>query len=352
MSSGVVDFIGAGKINSEARARIRKGVGAPRDVILSHKGTVGRVAVAPPDSPDFVCSPQTTFWRSLDESILSQRYLRYVMVSGDFTRQLDMLKGQTDMAPYVSLSDQRSMEIELPDMPTQRAIAEVLGVLDDKIATNERILVLLDELIRASYQLLPNSIHALRDIADQVRVQVDPDSVGPRTRYIGLEHLPRRRAWANQFGHAADVSSAKFAFSDGDVLFGKLRPYFHKVVSAGYNGICSTDIIVLRAKDPVLAGLVLAAASSDEAIRACTASSEGTRMPRTSWKDLAAVQIRDPEGASAEEFSESVILHSKYAQALIEESAALARTRDELLPLLMSGKLRVKDAEKKVEAIV
>jgi hypothetical protein len=116
--------------------------------ILSHKGTVGRIAVAPTDAPDFVCSPQTTFWRSLEPGVLDQLFLRYVMKSIGFTRQLDVLKGQTDMAPYVSLSDQRSMTIDLPGIGIQQAIGEALGTLDDKIAANERICATADDLAR------------------------------------------------------------------------------------------------------------------------------------------------------------------------------------------------------------
>src|SRR5690606_32557502 len=124
------DFEGAGKINDVAVRRIRKGVGQPGDVILSHKGTVGRVAVAPSTAPPFVCSPQTTFWRSLDQTVLDQRYLRYVLKSSDFQRQLAVFGGQTDMAPYVSLTDQRAIEIDVPETTEQRAIADVLGALD------------------------------------------------------------------------------------------------------------------------------------------------------------------------------------------------------------------------------
>ncbi len=51
MTSGTIDFAGAGKIDQIARARVRKGIGAPNDVVLSHKGTVGRVAVAPASAP-------------------------------------------------------------------------------------------------------------------------------------------------------------------------------------------------------------------------------------------------------------------------------------------------------------
>jgi type I restriction enzyme, S subunit len=61
MEGGRVLFKAASKINKRARARITKGIGAPGDILISHKGTVGKVAMVPDDAPPFVCSPQTTF---------------------------------------------------------------------------------------------------------------------------------------------------------------------------------------------------------------------------------------------------------------------------------------------------
>src|SRR2546429_9800457 len=64
MDAGRVLFETASRINERARQRITKGIGAPGDVLLSHKGTVGKVALVLDDAPPFVCSPQTTFWRT------------------------------------------------------------------------------------------------------------------------------------------------------------------------------------------------------------------------------------------------------------------------------------------------
>src|SRR5262245_49126422 len=57
MDAGRVLFESASKINELARERITKGIGAPGDILLSHKGTVGKVALVPEDAPQFVCSP-------------------------------------------------------------------------------------------------------------------------------------------------------------------------------------------------------------------------------------------------------------------------------------------------------
>ena len=87
LDSGRVLFESAERINDKAVERIRKGVGQGGDILFSHKGTVGKLAPAPLDSPPFVCSPQTTFWRSLDQDRLDRRYLYCFMRSRAFTEQ-------------------------------------------------------------------------------------------------------------------------------------------------------------------------------------------------------------------------------------------------------------------------
>jgi type I restriction enzyme S subunit len=174
---------------------------------------------------------------------------------------------------------------------------------------------------------------------------VDPSSVDPDDLYIGLEHVGRRHMWLTDGGRAEDVSSTKSRFESGDILFGKLRPYFHKVVGAPRSGICSTDILVVRPRDEGLASVLLAALASDAVIEEVVAASEGTRMPRTSWKDLAAVEIRWPTADAAPQLAMRLDSIRAAALAAVTENRTLAATRDALLPQLMSGKLRVRDVE-------
>jgi type I restriction enzyme S subunit len=55
------------------------------------------------------------------------------MNSREFLHQVAAVKGQTDMAEYVSLRDQRRMKVTVPPIDEQRRIAAILGALDDKI---------------------------------------------------------------------------------------------------------------------------------------------------------------------------------------------------------------------------
>ena len=102
IDDGRVLFDSAQRINDQALARIRKGVGQGGDVLFSHKGTVGKLALVPLDAPPFVCSPQTTFWRTLDEGRIDRRYLYYFMRSSAFTDQWMARSNETDMAAYVT----------------------------------------------------------------------------------------------------------------------------------------------------------------------------------------------------------------------------------------------------------
>lgn len=103
------------------------------DTVFTSKGTVGRFAFVKDLSCQFIYSPQLCFWRSLDLDIIHPTFLFYWMQGREFYEQADAVKGQTDMADYVNLSDQRRMKITLPKIGEQKDIAAVLSSLDDKI---------------------------------------------------------------------------------------------------------------------------------------------------------------------------------------------------------------------------
>ena len=257
-------------------------------VVFTSKGTVGRFAYVRENTPRFVYSPQLCFWRSLNPELLDSRFLFYWMSGQEFFDQFKEVSGQTDMAEYVSLRDQRRMRITLPSMREQRAIAHILGTLDDKIELNHRMNETLEAMARALFKswfvdfdpirakmdgcdtglpkpiadLFPDCLAdskcgeipkgwkagRLADIAIAPRRNVDPASLDDETLYIGLEHMPRRSIALTAWERAGKVTSNKSTFEKGEVLFGKLRPYFHKVGVAPINGVCSTDIVVIAPK--------------------------------------------------------------------------------------------------------
>lgn len=276
--------------------------------------------------------------------VADTRYLSYALAATDIGGSLS-----GSAQPKLSQASLHALELHVPPIADQQAIAEVLGALDDKITTNARIAETSDALVRSLYASLPPSESLLGGLCVNVREQVQPNG---RIPYVGLEHVGRKHLWLHAQGTSDEVTSAKSAFETGDVLFGKLRPYFHKVVSAPVAGICSTDILVLRAKDPDMAGYVLAAAASTEVVDYSTARSAGTKMPRASWADLSEAPIRWADQEAALRLSETVAALRLATEATIRESRTLAHLRDTLLPALMDGRIRVGDAIAHAEALL
>src|SRR5205807_380369 len=108
------------------------------------------------------------------------------------------------------------------------------------------------------------------------------------TPYVGMEHMTPRTPRIGTFGEAGSITSQVSRFQVGDTLFGRLRAYLRKVALAECSGVCSPEILVLRAKpEMVLPEYLYLLASSDMAIDHAVALSAGSRMPRTAAEDLA-----------------------------------------------------------------
>ena len=104
--------------------------------------------------------------------------------------------------------------------------------------------------------------------------------------YIGLEHIEQQTLTISDIGSSADTVSTKKYFKKGDILFGSLRPYFRKVVRPRFNGVCSTDITVIRANPGTNQEFLNYFIAAPSFIAHASNISSGTRMPRANWKVL------------------------------------------------------------------
>ena len=123
-------------------------------------------------------------------------------------------------------------------------------------------------------------------------------------------------------------------------------PYFHKVGVAPVDGVCSTDIVVVAPKAETWFGFVLGQVSSDAFVKHTNAGSTGTKMPRTSWGEMARYDVVLPNDSIAVAFTDKIWPLVNRILAAIHESHTVTALRDLLLPKLISGELRIKDAER------
>lgn len=131
------------------------------------------------------------------------------------------------------------------------------------------------------------------DIATLLRDSVKPSEVEPDLPYLGLEHFAEGGGLLGH-GVAADSTSVKSQFRAGDILYGKLRPYFRKFAVAPFDGVCSTEVWVLRPKGEVPYGYLLAVVGSERFTAYAMAGAGGTRMPRASWDHVSTLSLDLP----------------------------------------------------------
>ena len=262
----------------------------------------------------------------------------------------------------------RQAEIPHPPLPVQRRIAGILSAYDELMENSQRRIQLLEAMARALYREwfvhfrfpghekhpriasplgeIPQGweVKPLGDIAEDMRRNVPKGELEEPKPYVGLEHIPRRSLALDAWETATELGSNKLEFKKGEVLFGKIRPYFHKVSVAPFDGLCSADTIVIRARRPEHYAVVVACVSSDAFVAEASATANGAKMPRANWDVLEKFPVVIPKGKVAEKFSALFADTIAQQQALIFQIQNLRRTRDLLLPRLLSGRVNLKES--------
>lgn len=156
-------------------------------------------------------------------------------------------------------------------------------------------------------------------------------------RYVGLEHIDPDSPSVSRWAEATSATSLSKVFRTDDVLFGRLRPYLHKVARADFDGVCTGEIFVLRATDAVLPKFLYLLAASDRVLARAVEVSAGTRMPRVSASDLAAIPVALPSLPTQERIVEVIGAVDDQIAALDGEAEAGATARAALLTDLLAG---------------
>ena len=159
-----------------------------------------------------------------------------------------------------------------------------------------------------------------------------PEHENKVERSIGLENIEPEDFQLKGFGLVADGTTFTKRFAKGDVLFGKRRPYLKKVAVADYDGICSGDILVIRAKkNKMLQGLLPYYISSEAFIQHAVRTSAGSLSPRTKWKDLKTFEVSIPNIELQEKILEVFQQFDTTIQQLKQQRTTLKNLKQKLL---------------------
>lgn len=303
---------------------------------------MGRPMATSQDFVNWVCGPE-----------LNSHYLRYIlMLEQESVRRF--AHGTTHQTMYYP--EAKALNVLVPERPRQDAIVEVLGSLDDKIAANDRFSSIVDEIAAAEFaRTCRYSRQSTLDRIGEVDVAVVKPEKGGTLRYldisavgVGRYSYPALSAWDDAPGRA------RRALGAGDTVWSTVRPNRRAhalVLDDDSSLVASTGLAVLTPRGGRVAGLYEATRTEAFAVY-LESVAEGSAYPAVRAERFRTAPIPDLDNKTWDSFEAFALPLRRRAHAAVVESRRLVAARDELLPLLMSGKVHVKDAVEASEGVL
>jgi len=345
------------------------------DLIITREAPMGEVCIIPEGVE--CCLGQRMVLIKPDLKKVDNEYLLYSLLSEYAQIQIGKSNGTGSIVSNLRIPLLKELLVPTKGLIVQQKIGNTLGVIDKKIALNNKINAELEAMAKLIYDYwfvqfdfpdangkpykssggkmvynealkreIPDewNLMPLEGIVDVISDTVTPSDICSKTAYIGLEHIPRKTIILSDWETAEKVDSNKSKCKKMDILFGKIRPYFHKVGICFVDGITSTDTIVLRAKEKKLQGIALQTVFTEHFVESATNSSTGTKMPRANWTVLKNYKTPMPPNELLCKYQSLFDDIVAKIEVSIYQNKELTELRDWLLPMLMNGQVTVNDS--------
>ena len=262
-----------------------------------------------------------------------------------------------------NLSWQKLSTIKFPAPPIeiQNKIADILSAYDDLIENNKKQIKLLEEAAQRLYKEwfvdlrfpgyettpivdgVPEGWERgiLDDIAKNSGITEKKENRNKYKYYLPIDCIPKKSLTYIEKMDINLAESSLISFKATDLLFGALRPYFHKVTIAYDDGLTRSTCFVINAKDEVLWSYLTMLLFADSTVNYATTISVGTTMPYVRWNDFMKMEVLIPSVNICEKFGGNFKYISEKIINLAKQIKILSEARDRLLPKLMSGELEV-----------
>ncbi len=242
----------------------------------------------------------------------------------------------------------------LPPLPEQRAIAAILATWDRAIEQTTRLIEANRRLKQGlMQQLLTGMIripgHAgswqsmsFADLASPVKDRYSPASGATFVRCVELEHIAQGDGCLLGDCDGSQQGSLKVPFKPGDVLYGKLRPYLRKFVLADFEGVCSSEIWVLRPNRAVCDSRYLFQVVQSDDFNAVVNATCGSKMPRAEWSLVATSTFSVPPFDEQVSIADVLSTSDREISALKQLVQLWTAQKQALMQKLLTGQMRVK----------
>jgi type I restriction enzyme S subunit len=329
--------------DSLGSARLRRG-----DIALPHRGAIGRAALV--KTNDLVMSTSLMRVRP-DPELADPSFVAAYLASEAGEREI-LQFASTVGTPGIGqpLTSLRKVHLPLPPLDEQRRIASVLGALDDLIETNRTLTVKLEAAASALFAVFEFDREPGADATSLGElVEVAPRLPRPpgEAPYVDMAALPTDSSRIGSVVHRPAAGGARF--QNSDTLLARITPClengkaaFVDVLADGEIAVGSTEFLVIRDRGHVGSQwpyiLVRSPRFRDYAILHMNGSSGRQRV---SAESIRRYRIATPDSVALARFRDFVAPAFAAIADLADENEKLTNTRDELLPELMSGRVRV-----------
>ncbi|MFR9038192.1 MAG: restriction endonuclease subunit S [Bilophila wadsworthia] len=356
------------------------------DSVLTTRGTVGNVAFFSEKVP-FDTIRINSGMVILRPDGISPAYLYYSLLTESFKAQIDSLSSGSAQ-PQIPIRDLKRIEIFLPSVPDQQVIAHILGIIDAKIELNRRQNATLEAMAQAIFKewfvdfgpvrakmegrppegmsreiagLFPDSLDdegkpegwerkKLGDLITFYSEQIKSDKL-TESNYVSTENMLSDKKGITRASSLPTTDSVP-AFCTGHILVSNIRPYFKKIWFATFDGGRSNDVLDFC---PLIVGtnyFIFNVLICDAFFDFMMQTAKGSKMPRGDKNAIMAYPVVAPTEVLQRAYSSLVEVYYKKINNNVLKNEVLTSLRDTLLPKLISGELRVPDAEKMVADIV
>jgi type I restriction enzyme S subunit len=294
---------------------------------------------------------------------LDQDFLRFIVGGSGFESYIKPITTGINV-PHISGRQILDYEFLLPPLATQQRIAGILSAYDELIKNNQQRIKILESMARALYRewfvyfrfpgyeskphdpsILSNIPYSFEvmELGDLCELRKDHyrDQEHSELPLVDMARIPSHSLAPSDLGTPDELATSRILFKEGDTLFGAIRCYLHKVITMHFPGVTNTSVLVLRPKKECFRALLAIVASDIDTIRWAEKQSTGTKMPVINWGVFQRMPTPIPSEALAQSFEEIAGPMMEEIGVLATKIQNLRRTRDLLLPRLLSGQIDV-----------
>jgi type I restriction enzyme S subunit len=328
----------------------------PDDLVFPHRGAIGRVGIVPSDVHGRYMLSTSMMKLSCNTKLVDPHFVYYFFRSNHGRRAL-LRRASTVGTPGIGqpLTSLRAITLPVPPLGEQRAIVSVVGGLDEKIDLNRRMNSNLDSLARAIVK--EASLAGSAPVVCSDLATVNANTLRGSIPWESIEYVDIGSVWRGQIAEATLVaaeaapSRARRLAIDGDTAISTVRPdrgAYCLIRDPSANLVLSTGFAVIRPIDRWASPLLYCLLTDPVAMSRYGQVADGGAYPAIRPKVIEEQELAWPNHADgvAREIEQLFSL----AAANSRESRTLATLRDALLPKLVSGELRIAQAQGLVEA--